>query len=89
MITKKQRKSSRFYNKVLRLGAKRHFGMKPGRVRINLKDHAKRPPLLRNAMKIPPLQSGHTREIKTQRQNILSFIPKSAKVILGLFKRAS
>lgn len=89
MITKKQRKASRFYNKVLRLEAKQHFGMKSGRRRIKFKDYAKRPPMLRNAMKIPPLQVANIRETKTQKQNILSFIPKSAKAILGLFKRAS
>lgn len=90
MISKKQRKASRFYNTVLRAQKKRHFNMRPTRKKISLRDHAKSPSLLRKAMVIPPI-IGHqnTREIRTQRQSIFSFIPRSAKAIMGLFKRAS
>ncbi len=88
-VSKKMRKSSRFYNKVLRGSTDAIQGQNAksiARFRINRRRKTEADIRSRPALSIPPISIMRRREEKTQRQSFLSFIPRSARAILKLVR---
>ncbi len=91
-ISKKMRKSSRFYNKVLRGSTDAIQGMNKksiARFRINRRRNTEADIRSRPALSIPPISVMRRREEKTQRQSVFAFIPRSARAILKLIRGAA
>lgn len=94
MLSKKQRKSSRFYNCVVRKShgtVAQMNAITKWKVDSNRLKRERLETTRWNRSAAPDcIPSIHwKREVKTQRQNVLSFIPRSARAIVSLFKKVA
>lgn len=92
MISKKQRKASRFYNDVLKHGRKvqdkinQTTSMRNTFFRIKNQQRERQRVMTGNVQSIPAISYMRRREERTQKQTFLSFIPRSARAIVNFLK---
>ena len=92
MLSKKQRKASRFYNSIVRKSSRAIAGRNQKNVwkeNMFAAQRERRDMALRLKLAIPPISYMRRREETTTRPTMLSFIPKSARAIMNLFKKAA